>query len=115
MLTILESLQKSVAFMQENFATKDDLKAFATKDDLKSFATKDDFFYLKEEVKDVKREVRSLKDEFLQHKSDIIAHIDGIVGMYKTVDLEVVALRSKYYRLESHVKQLAKHTHLALE
>jgi len=93
-------------------ATKKDLERFATKKDLdvvrSSMATREDFFYLKEEIAGIKREAAATK-------SEIIGHIDGFVGMHKGLDLELVSLRSKYQRLESHVHQLAKHTSLTLE
>ena len=50
---IVTSLDKRVRFIENNFATKDDLKGFATKNDLKNFATKDDLknFSTKDDLK----------------------------------------------------------------
>lgn len=83
------SMQESIVFMQKNMVTKDyldhRLENFATKQDLEAM------------------------------NSNLITHIDGFVGMHKGLDLELVSLRSKYQRLESHVNQLAKHTSLTLE
>lgn len=102
---ILGSLQQIQKDMKD-MVRKDDLKKFATKDDLKSFVTKD---YL-----DRRLENYATKEDLETMNSNLITHIDGFIGMYQRTDVEIVALRSKCHRLESHVNQLAKHTDLTL-
>ncbi len=116
----------------EGFATKKDLERFATKKDLERFATKEDLEGVRSEIGGVrsvmatkedlksfatKRDIErcATKQDLETMNSNLITHIDGFVGMHKGLDLELVSLRSKYQRLESHVQQLAKHTSLKLE
>lgn len=107
----------------ERFATKKDLERFATKKDLERFATKEDLEGVRSEIEGVrsvmatKRDIErcATKQDLEKMNSNLITHIDGFVGMHKGLDLELVSLRSKYQRLESHVQQLAKHTSLKLE
>jgi hypothetical protein len=93
-LNTVNDMLEIVHFMRDNMATKEDLKSFATKRDIERCATKQDLETM---------------------NSNLVTHIDGFVGMHKGLDLELVSLRSKYQRLESHVQQLAKHTSLKLE
>lgn len=47
-------------------------------------------------------------------KSEIMTHMDGFIGLHQKLDLELVAMRAKYDRLESWIEQLAKHAHITL-
>lgn len=80
----LNDILEIVRFMQDNMATKRDLERFATKDELQTA------------------------------KSDIITHMDGFIGLHQKLDLELVALRAKYDRLESYIEQLARHANVTL-
>ena len=40
------------------------------------------------------------KDEFQEFKTEIYSHIDGFIKLHQTLDIELVALRSKYDRLD---------------
>lgn len=107
----------------ERFATKKDLERFATKKDLERFATKKDLEGVRSEIEGIRSVMATRRDiercatkqDLETMNSNLITHIDGFVGMHKGLDLELVSLRSKYQRLESHVNQLAKHTSLTLE
>lgn len=88
--------------LDQNFVTKDDLRNFATKDDLQNFSTKDDLRHF------------ATKDDLFEFKSDIMTHMDGFIGLHQKLDVELVAMRSKYERLESYIQQLARHAQLEL-
>jgi len=99
------SIQKEFQIIQEELATKDDLKAFATKEDLKAFATKDD---LKEEMLAVRRDMATKNDlallakrtERLEEKMDVgfhavIAEIHDIRRVFKLTDRRMDAVEQK--------------------
>ena len=46
------------------------------------------------------------KDEHQESKSEIITHVDGFIKLHQTVSIELVAMRSKYERLEQRIEQL---------
>ena len=95
---LLQDILETVEFLKENMVSKDDLVDFATKEDLTRFATKDDLHMGLEEL-----------------KSDLMTHMDGFISLHQKLDLELVAMRAKYDRLEGHIKVLAEHLHLKLE
>lgn len=81
----LNDILEIVRFMQDNMATKHDLERFATRDELQTA------------------------------KSDIMTHMDGFIGLHQKLDLELVAMRAKYDRLESYIEQLARHANVTLQ
>lgn len=84
--------------MQDNMASKKDLEGLATKHDLERFVSRNEF-----------------DDKLNQVKSDLMTHMDGFIGLHQKLDLELVALRAKYDRLESYITQLAKHANVTLQ
>lgn len=58
---------------------------------------------------------RVLDDRIGTLKSDLMTHMDGFIGLHQKLDLELVALRAKYDRLESYITQLAKHANVTLQ
>jgi len=92
----------------------------------------------KEAVDSIKTDVRSLKDdmsgvqetvEFVkdnaatkadietvvsESKDEIITQVDGFISLHKKLETELVALQSKYERLEEQMQQIAKHVQLEL-
>lgn len=46
------------------------------------------------------------KDEFEQKNNEVINHIDGFVKLHQTLDIELVALRDKYNRLEERLTRV---------
>lgn len=43
------------------------------------------------------------KGEFQTFKTEIYSHIDGFIKLHETLDVELVALRSKYDRLDERL------------
>ena len=48
-------------------------------------------------------------------KSDLMTHMDGFIVLHQKLEIELVALRSKYDRLESYIEQLARHAQIVLQ
>lgn len=46
------------------------------------------------------------KDAHQESKSEIISHVDGFIKLHQTVSTELIAMRSKYERLEQRIEQL---------
>ena len=46
------------------------------------------------------------KEEFNQKTDDLMTHIDGFVKLHQTLDIELVAMRDKYNRLETRLVRL---------
>ncbi|MEK7632225.1 MAG: hypothetical protein AAB473_00345 [Patescibacteria group bacterium] len=127
-LEIVQSMQKTMVAMQDdigaiqgvmatkddlkNFATKDDLKNFATKGDLKNFATKDDVTDIRGDIAAIKEDVEFLKDSVATKddlgslKSEVFEHIDGFAQQNQKFDIELVAARSQFNRVEERVEVL---------
>ncbi len=88
-LEVVQSMQESIAFIQENMATKEDLaqvrSEMATKEDLKGYATKEDL---------------------ASFKSEILEHIDGFAQQNQKFDHELVAAQAKFNRIEERVEVL---------
>lgn len=84
-------------FLQENMATKEDLKGFATKEDLQGFATKVDLRKMQEEILD------GVDDKLLKMKGDLIVLMRGedrkVVGL-------ITMLKDKAVLTEGEAKQL---------
>lgn len=55
-----------------------------------------------------------MKDEISLAKTEIMTHMDGFIGLHQKLDLELVALRAKYDRLESYIMKLAHHANVEL-
>ncbi|HAL50018.1 MAG: hypothetical protein UU40_C0010G0013 [Candidatus Uhrbacteria bacterium GW2011_GWD2_41_121] len=55
-----------------------------------------------------------LDQKLTEVKSEIMTHMDGFIGLHQKLDLELVALRAKYDRLESYVMKLAHHANIKL-
>ncbi len=70
-------------FLQQHMVMKADLGSFATKDDL------------------------------VQAKSDILESVDRFTKLHETLDHELVAMRSKYDRLEERMKAIEQKIGLA--
>lgn len=78
-----------------------------------------------QQINDILEIVSFLKDEMVGRKeldqkldkvkSEIMTHMDGFIGLHQKLDLELVALRAKYDRLESYIEQLAKHAQIVLQ
>ncbi len=68
-------------FLQENMATKEDLKDFATKEDIKNFVTKEDLkgFSTKEDFKELRKDLRITEQRIMDHMDDKIADLEGSV------------------------------------
>ncbi len=56
-----------------------------------------------------------LDERLFTLRSDIMTHMDGFIGLHQKLDLELVALRAKYDRLESYIEQLARHAQVTLQ
>ena len=106
------------------------------KDDMSGVKT--DVRSLKDDMSGVKTDVRSLKDdmsgvqetvEFVKDnaaakvdvetvvseaKDEIITQVDGFISLHNKLETELVALQSKYERLEEQMQQIAKHVQLEL-
>lgn len=68
------------------------------------------------EVIDLKHHVHGhmfTKDEWETGRDEIVAHIDGFIKLHETLDLELVALRSKVDRLEGRIGRVESHLGLA--
>jgi len=75
-------------------------------------------------AQDILEIVSFLKDEMVGReeldtklnnlKTEITTHVDSFIGLHQKLDLELVALRAKYDRLESYVLKLAEHAKIEL-
>ncbi len=95
-----------VQFIQENGATKDDITN--AKKELRT-----EIYLLNE---DLRQEISGMatKEALSTVKNDIMNTIDGFMSLHLKLDTEFTALRSTSNRLESHIHQLATHTHCEL-
>ncbi|MFH1767487.1 MAG: hypothetical protein ABH826_05405 [Patescibacteria group bacterium] len=95
---ILNEILETVGFLKDNMVSKTDLD---------------------EGLASVKGELRAemseMKGEMVEMKSDLMTHMDGFIGLHQKLDLELVALRAKYDRLEDYVRQLASHANVELK
>ncbi len=57
-------------------------------------------------IEEYMKENMAIKDELRESEDRLITHIDGFVKLHETLDLELVALRGKYDRLEERVEML---------
>lgn len=91
-------------------------------DDISGLKT--DMGELKEAVQDSNETIEFIKDNAAA-KSDvqnivdsatgkIITEVDGFINLHKKLETELIALRSKYDRLEDQLQQVAKHLQLDL-
>lgn len=59
------------------------------------------------------------KDYFEEHltefRSDILTHVDGFLVLNHKLDIELVALRAKYERLEDQLRQIVRHLQIKLQ
>ncbi len=123
----LQSLANTVAelfeFLQENMATKDDLKNYATKDDLKNFATKDDLknFATKD---DLENNIEKLRLEMQAGFRMVHNELDDIKASLKRLEqktqedddallLEVSNLKKRVKVLEHSLAKLEKQKAIA--
>jgi hypothetical protein len=81
---VLEAVHGLASHMDQRFEELD--KKFATKEDLQSFATKED-----------------LQNGLTTLESRITTEIDRFVVLHQTLDVELVSLRHRCERIESHV------------
>ena len=80
---------------------------------------------LKEDVSGVQETVEFVKDNAAAKadveqivssaKSEIITQVDGFITLHNKLETELVALHSKYERLESQLQQIAQHVKLELQ
>ncbi|MBU0531835.1 hypothetical protein KJ910_05100 [Patescibacteria group bacterium] len=80
---------------------------------------------VKEDVKDMQVTVEFIKDNAAAKsdveamvstaKSEIVTHVDGFIGLHKKLEVELVALQSKYERLEAQMRQVAEHLQMELQ
>jgi len=63
----------------------------------------------------IDRNEQRSKDALFELKTEISTQIDGFANLYKTSEIEFLALRAKHDRLELHIKQIAKHVRLELK
>ena len=94
----LNDILETVTFIKDHAASKEDLKGFATKADLG-------------EIRD---EIRAVRTEIQDAKTEIMTHVDDFITLHRKLETELVALQSKYTRLESQIQLLAKHLNFAL-
>lgn len=91
----LKDILEIVKFTQDNMATKQDLENYVTKSE----------FY---------NESKKIRSDIETMKSEVMTHLDGFVGLYQKLDIEVVATRAQNERLESYIEQLATHAQVTL-
>ncbi|MBU1126132.1 hypothetical protein KJ758_00810 [Patescibacteria group bacterium] len=106
---ILNEILETVGFLKDNMVSKTDLD-----EGLASVKGE-----LRAEMSEMKGELRAemseMKGEMVEMKSDLMTHMDGFIGLHQKLDLELVALRAKYDRLEDYVRQLASHANVELK
>ncbi len=91
----MQSLIKSVNFIIDRMATKDDLLGMATKEDLLGMATKEDLFELRQEM--------ATKNELEKVRLDIL---EAIRPTEKAVDKDAVTILDhgkRISRIERHL------------
>lgn len=92
---IAKAIQKDIAGLRQDMATKRDLERFATKDDIKQFVTKEDIknFATKDDLKGfaTHTDLISIKEELLEE-----------IGKIKYAR-EIDELRSRVRKLEQHL------------
>ena len=96
----LNDILEIVRFTQDNMVTKSYLeeRLSQTSDNLISrMVTKDHF-----------------ETQLSQVKSDLMTHMDGFIGLHQKLDLEIVAMRARYDRLEAYIHQIAKQANIQL-
>ena len=98
-------LNNKIEDIQENMATKEDLKLFATKEDLKSFATKEDLklFATKEDLSDLRDE---LKDDIRKGTVDVLRAVDVIVTKFDKVEKDHAADKLLHDRHEKRLERV---------
>ncbi|MFH1315671.1 MAG: hypothetical protein ABIH67_04745 [Candidatus Uhrbacteria bacterium] len=103
----LQQVLDTVEFIKDNAASKDDLH------ELESHMTsKDDLSF---EISNLKGELGTeIKEVVNEAKSEIITQVDGFISLHNKLETELIALQSKYERLESQLQQIAQHVQLEL-
>jgi hypothetical protein len=115
------TINEVMDFLQENVATKDDLKGFATKDDLKGFATKEDLrdFATKADLgllkEDLTKSLNSLELKLLDAMDDKLGNLKGdLVVLMRKEDRKLTSLISLLMQKDLISKEEASEL-LALE
>ncbi len=105
----ISTMQADISAIQGTMATKDDVAAvrseMATKDGLKNFATKDDVAAVREDIEFIKENMVT-KAEAEETESRLMGHIDGFARQNQKFDIELVAARSQFNRVEERVEVL---------
>lgn len=65
--------------------------------------TQDMFAKLFNKLVDIDEKIIT-KPEFQEFKGTLYSHIDGFIKLHETLDVELVALRGKYERLEERIE-----------
>src|SRR3989338_8394790 len=71
-------------------ATKDDIKFMATKDDIKFMATKDDINSVKNEIEEMRMEFQKQISENTKAKVELSEQIRNVLGYAKEIDMLMV-------------------------
>ncbi len=69
--------------------------------------TQDMFAKLFNKLVDIEEKIVT-KNEFQEFKVTLYGHIDGFVKLHETLDVELVALRGKYERLEERIEMIER-------
>ncbi|MFH1315678.1 MAG: hypothetical protein ABIH67_04780 [Candidatus Uhrbacteria bacterium] len=126
--TDVGSLKTDVSSLKEDMAgVKTDVGSLKTdvgslKEDMSGVKT--DVSSLREDMAGVQETVEFVKDNAVVKadveqiisgaKSEIVTQIDGFINLHNKLETELVALQSKYERLESQLQQIAQHIQLEL-
>ena len=97
----LGSILEIVQQMQGTMATKDDIAAVRSE-----MATKDDIAAVREDIEFIKENMVT-KAEAEETESRLMGHIDGFAQQNQKFDIELVAARSQFNRIEERVEILA--------
>jgi hypothetical protein len=102
----LQEILEIVSFIKDNAATKEDLENTATKEDLQDLEVKMDSKLQDLEVK--------MNSKITEAKDEILTRIDGFIVLNQKIDIELLALRAKYDRLEATVKKVLEHLQIEI-
>ena len=106
----LNDILETVTFIKENAATNGELTGLEERMTKKFTGLEQRmegrFMHLEEQM--------TTKEDLTTAKTEIMTHVDDFITLHRKLETELVALQSKYTRLESQIQLLAKHLHFAL-